>query len=283
MKMNRLILLFLCCATSLTLQAQIESPQPSPKAKVMQTVGLTDITLEYSRPAMRDRAIFGSLVPFGELWRTGANENTKITFSDDVTVGGAKLAAGSYAIYSKPGNDQWEVIFYSNTDNWGTPQDWDENLVAATVMAKPVTTADKQQNFAIEINNLEMNGADLEIKWDQTMVSVPLEVPTDEKTLQSINRIMSGPSAGDYYSAATFYMESGKDMNQAYDWINKAVEKNPNAYWMWRSKSLMEAQMGNKDKAIASAKRSMELAAAAPNPDYVRLNRISLEEWGVKM
>ncbi|SCX96357.1 Protein of unknown function [Nonlabens sp. Hel1_33_55] len=281
--MNRLILLFLCCATSLTLQAQIESPQPSPKAKVMQTVGLTDITLEYSRPAMRDRAIFGSLVPFGELWRTGANENTKITFSDDVTVGGAKLAAGSYAIYSKPGNDQWEVIFYSNTDNWGTPQDWDENLVAATVMAKPVTTADKQQNFAIEINNLEMNGADLEIKWDQTMVSVPLEVPTDEKTLQSINRIMSGPSAGDYYSAATFYMESGKDMNQAYDWINKAVEKNPNAYWMWRSKSLMEAQMGNKDKAIASAKRSMELAAAAPNPDYVRLNRISLEEWGVKM
>ncbi|WP_316931656.1 DUF2911 domain-containing protein [Nonlabens sp. YIK11] len=283
MKMNRILLLLLCCAMSVTLNAQIESPQPSPSAMVVQTVGLTDVTLEYSRPAMRDRAIFGSLVPYDQLWRTGANENTVVTFSDDVTVGGAKLAAGSYALYSKPGKDQWEIIFYANTDNWGTPQDWDENLVAASVMATPVKTANKQENFTIEINNLTMNGADLEIKWDQTMVSVPMVVPTDEKTLQSINRIMSGPSAGDYYSAATFYMESGKDMNQAYEWINKAVEKNPNAYWMWRSKSLMEAQMGNKDKAIASAKKSLELAAAAPNPDYVRLNKISLEEWGVKM
>ncbi|KQC34631.1 DUF2911 domain-containing protein [Nonlabens agnitus] len=281
--MNRILLLLLCCAMSVTLNAQIESPQPSPSAMVVQTVGLTDVTLEYSRPAMRDRAIFGSLVPYDQLWRTGANENTVVTFSDDVTVGGAKLAAGSYALYSKPGKDQWEIIFYANTDNWGTPQDWDENLVAASVMATPVKTANKQENFTIEINNLTMNGADLEIKWDQTMVSVPMVVPTDEKTLQSINRIMSGPSAGDYYSAATFYMESGKDMNQAYEWINKAVEKNPNAYWMWRSKSLMEAQMGNKDKAIASAKKSLELAAAAPNPDYVRLNKISLEEWGVKM
>lgn len=275
--------MFLCCATGFTLQAQIESPQPSPSAKVIQTVGLTEVTLEYSRPAMRERPIFGSLVPFGELWRTGANENTKITFSDDVVIAGAKLAAGSYALYSKPGKDSWEVIFYSNTDNWGTPQDWDNNLVAATVTAKTMKRAEKLENFTIEINNLEMDGADLEISWDDTKVSLPMTVPTDEKTLASINRIMSGPSAGDYYSAATFYMESGKDINQAYEWINIAVEKNPNAYWMWRSKSLMEEKMGNKDKAIASAKKSLELAQAAPNPDYVRLNKNSLEKWGVKM
>lgn len=281
--MNKFILMFLCCATGFTLQAQIESPQPSPSAKVIQTVGLTEVTLEYSRPAMRERPIFGSLVPFGELWRTGANENTKITFSDDVVIAGAKLAAGSYALYSKPGKDSWEVIFYSNTDNWGTPQDWDNNLVAATVTAKTMKRAEKLENFTIEINNLEMDGADLEISWDDTKVSLPMTVPTDEKTLASINRIMSGPSAGDYYSAATFYMESGKDINQAYEWINKAVEKNPNAYWMWRSKSLMEEKMGNKDKAIASAKKSLELAQAAPNPDYVRLNKNSLEKWGVKM
>jgi len=281
--MNKFILMFLCCATGFTLQAQIESPQPSPSAKVIQTVGLTEVTLEYSRPAMRERPIFGSLVPFGELWRTGANENTKITFSDDVVIAGAKLAAGSYALYSKPGKDSWEVIFYSNTDNWGTPQDWDNNLVAATVTAKTMKRAEKLENFTIEINNLEMDGADLEISWDDTKVSLPMTVPTDEKTLASINRIMSGPSAGDYYSAATFYMESGKDINQAYEWINIAVEKNPNAYWMWRSKSLMEEKMGNKDKAIASAKKSLELAQAAPNPDYVRLNKNSLEKWGVKM
>ena len=280
--MKKLILLFLC-ATSLTLSAQIESPQPSPSSKLVQTVGLTEVTVDYSRPAMRERPIFGSLVPYDQLWRTGANANTKITFSDDVTVAGAKLAAGSYAIYSKPGKDSWDVIFYANTDNWGTPQDWDENLVAATVMATPMKTANKQENFTIMINNLQMDSADLEISWDQTKVALPMTVPTDEKTLASINRIMSGPSAGDYYSAATFYVESGKDISQAYEWINKAVEKNPNAYWMWRRKSLIEAQMGAKDKAIMSAKKSLELATAAPNPDYVRLNKISLEEWGVKM
>ena len=280
--MKKLILLFLC-ATSLTLSAQIESPQPSPSSKLVQTVGLTEVTVDYSRPAMRERPIFGSLVPYDQLWRTGANANTKITFSDDVTVAGAKLAAGSYAIYSKPGKDSWDVIFYANTDNWGTPQDWDENLVAATVQATPMKTANKQENFTIMINNLQMDSADLEISWDQTKVALPMTVPTDEKTLASINRIMSGPSAGDYYSAATFYVESGKDISQAYEWINKAVEKNPNAYWMWRRKSLIEAQMGAKDKAIMSAKKSLELATAAPNPDYVRLNKISLEEWGVKM
>lgn len=281
--MNKFILLFLCCATSFMAQAQIESPQPSPSAKVIQTVGLTDVTLEYSRPAARERAIFGSLVPYDQLWRTGANANTKITFSDDVTVGGSKLAAGSYALYSKPGKNSWEIIFYSNTDNWGTPQDWDDNLVAATVTTTPQKRAERLENFTIEINNLDMDGADLEISWNETKVSVPIVVPTDEKTLASINRIMSGPSAGDFYSAATFYVESGKDINQAYEWINTAVEKNPNAYWMWRRKSLIEAQMGAKDKAIKSAKKSLELAIAAPNPDYVRLNKISLEEWGVKM
>ncbi len=281
--MNKLLLLLLCVAMGATLNAQIESPQPSPSATVIQTVGLTDITIEYSRPAARDRDIFGSLVPYDQLWRTGANENTVITFTDDVSVGDAKLAAGSYALYTIPNQNSWEIIFYANTDNWGTPQDWDENLVAATVTAVPVKRAEPLENFTIELNNLEMDGADLEISWDDTRVSVPVTVPTDSKTLASINRIMSGPSASDYYSAATFYVESGKDLQQAYEWINMAVEKNPNAYWMWRSKALMEAQMGNKDKAIESAKKSLALAQAAPNPDYVRLNKITLEKLGVKM
>ncbi len=281
--MNKLLVLFVCCISSIALQAQIESPQPSPSATVVQTVGLTDVTIEYSRPATRGRAIFGSLVPYDQLWRTGANENTVITFSDDVSVGNAKLAAGSYALYTKPGKDSWDVIFYANTDNWGTPQDWDENLVAATVTVTPRERQDKLENFTIELHNLKMDTADLEISWDNVTAAVPVSVPTDAKTLASINRIMSGPTASDYYSAATFYVESGKDIKQAYEWINTAVEKNPNAYWMWRTKALMEAQMGNKEMAIASAKKSLSLAQAAPNPDYVRLNKITLEEWGVKM
>ncbi|BAO56654.1 DUF2911 domain-containing protein [Nonlabens marinus] len=281
--MKNRILLAALCLISLGAYAQITPVQPSPSAKLMQTVGLTDVSVAYSRPAMRGREIFGELVPFNQVWRTGANANTIVTFTDSITLGGQKLKAGDYALYTKPGKDQWEVIFYSNTDNWGTPADWDDSLVAARVMATPVKMANASENFTIAINNLKTDGASLDMMWDKTMVSVPFNVPTDEKMLASINRIISGPTAADYFSAASFYLETGKDIKQAKEWIDMAAAKSPNAYWMWRTKSLIEAKMGDKNAAIESAKKSMALAAAAPNPDYVRLNKISLEEWGVKM
>jgi hypothetical protein len=281
--MNKNILLVAFCAIGMSMNAQITPVQPSPSAKLTQTVGLTEVNIEYSRPAMRDRVIFGALVPFDQLWRTGANSNTVITFSDSVSVGNQKLKAGKYALYTKPGKDQWEVIFYSNTDNWGTPEDWDDTLIAASVMATPSKTQSKAENFTIAINNLQTDGATIDMMWDQTMVSLPFNVPTDEKMLASINRIITGPSATDYFSAASFYMETGKDIKQAKQWVDMAVAKSPNAYWMWRMKSLIEAKTGDKKAAIESAKKSLALSTAAPNPDYVRLNKISLEEWGVKM
>ncbi|WP_194850605.1 DUF2911 domain-containing protein [Nonlabens antarcticus] len=281
--MNKNIFLVAFCAIGMSMQAQITPVQPSPSAKLTQTVGLTEVNVEYSRPAARDRAIFGELVPFDQVWRTGANSNTVVTFSDSVSFGEQKLKAGSYALYTKPGKSQWEVIFYNNTENWGTPEDWDEAQVAATVMAPVTKTSNKTENFTIAVNNLMVDGATLDIMWDQTMVSVPFTVPTDQKMLASINRIIAGPTGTDYFSAASFYMETGKDINQAKEWIDIAVEKSPNAYWMWRMKSLIEAKMGDKNMAIESAKKSLALATSAPNPDYVRLNKISLEEWGVKM
>lgn len=281
MKSNLLFLVF--CLLGSGLFAQITPVQPSPSAKLTQTVGLTEVSVAYARPAMRGREVFGALVPYDKMWRTGANANTVITFSDSVRLGDQKLKAGSYALYTKPGKDQWEVIFYAKTDNWGLPADWDESLVAATVVAKPVTVSNTYENFTIGINNLSTDGAHLEMMWNNTMVSVPFSVPTDQKMLASINRIISGPTAADYFSAASFYLETGKDTKQAKEWIDMAVAKNPNAYWMWRTKSLIEAKMGNQKMAIESAKKSLALAMAAPNPDYVRLNKISLEEWGVKM
>ena len=129
-------LLLICfLAAGVTMQAQIETPQPSPSAKLEQKVGLTDVTVEYSRPAMRGRTIFGDLVPYGQLWRTGANANTKITFSDNVTIGDTSLKAGTYAVFVKPTAKMWEVIFYTDSSNWGTPGEWDEAKVAASVMA----------------------------------------------------------------------------------------------------------------------------------------------------
>lgn len=277
------ILFAFSCVFAMSINAQITPVQPSPSAKLTQTVGLTEVNVEYSRPAVRDREIFGSLVPYDQLWRTGANANTTITFSDSITLGNQKLKAGTYALYSKPGKSQWEVIFYSNAENWGTPEDYDDSLIAASVMATPTKISNKAENFTIAISNLKTDGATLDIMWDDTMVSVPFMVPTDEKMLASINRIIAGPTGTDYFSAASFYMETGKDIKQAKQWIDTAVEKSPNAYWMWRMKSLIEAKMGDKKMAIESAKKSLALAISAPNPDYVRLNKISLEEWGVKM
>ena len=266
-----------------TLHAQITTPAPSPAAKVMQTVGLTDVTVEYSRPAMKGRTIFGDngLVPYGEMWRTGANKNTMITFAKDVTIDGKDVPAGSYAIFTKPMANQWEVYFYTDTENWGTPKEWDDTKVAAKVMAKAMKMSEKMENFTILFDELTADGGTMYMGWDQTMVAVPITVGTDKETLASIKRVMDGPGANDYYSAASYYFDSGKDKQQAYEWIKKATTLNDKAYWMLRRQSLIEADLGMKKEAMASARKSMELAQAAGNMDYVRMNEASLKEWSM--
>ncbi len=275
---NKLFLLFFSVAVFAT--AQIEAPQPSPKAKVMQTVGLTDVTVEYSRPAMKGRDIFGGLVPYGKLWRTGANENTLITFSDEVKFGGKNVEAGTYAIYTKPGKDQWEVILYTDTNNWGNPAEWDASKIAASVMAKTEKLNMPQESWTIAINELSMDGAHLQMMWDKTLVRVPFTVPTQAKTMANIKRAMAGPSANDYYQAAAFYLEADQDLNQAHEWITKATEMNPQAFWIFTRKSLIEEKMGNKQAAIASAKKALALAKERGNQDYVKINQDNLERWG---
>ena len=275
---NKLFLLFLSVAVFAT--AQIEAPQPSPKAKVMQTVGLTDVTVEYSRPAMKGRDIFGGLVPYGKLWRTGANENTMITFSDEVKFGGKNVEAGTYAIYTKPGKDQWEIMLYTDTNNWGNPAEWDPSKIAASVMAKTEKLNMPQESWTIAINELSMDGAHLQMMWDETLVRVPFTVPTQAKTMANIKRAMSGPSANDYYQAAAFYLEADQDMDQAHEWITKATEMNPKAFWIFTRKSLIEEKMGNKQAAIASAKKAVALAKERGNQDYVKINQDNLARWG---
>ncbi len=212
------------CAGLLSLgaSAQIDAPQPSPSAKVEQKVGLTDVTLEYSRPAVRDREIFGGLVPFGEVWRTGANANTKITFSDDVEIEGKKLAKGTYAIYTVPNKDSWEVMFYSDANNWGNPQEWDDAKVALKATAKVETMPFSMESFGIFVNEIKNDGAVLDFVWSNTAASLPFTVPTDTKTMASIERVMNGPGANDYYAAASYYHESGKDLKKAHEWIKKS-------------------------------------------------------------
>ncbi|MCX2680843.1 DUF2911 domain-containing protein [Galbibacter sp. EGI 63066] len=279
--MKKLILSACVVLASFTANAQVETPQPSPSAKLTQEVGLTEVTIDYSRPSMRGRTIFGDLVPYDAIWRTGANENTVITFSDDVKIGGKELKKGAYAIYTKPGKESWEVYFYTATDNWGNPQEWDDSKVAAKVTAETFNLPFDVETFTMDIDNLSNDGASIGIFWEKTYVGVPFEVPTSEKALASIEKVMNGPSAGDYYSSAVYYLQSDKDLDQAQEWIDKAISmQNGVPFWMLRQKSLIQAARGNKKEAIKTAKESMAAAEKAGNQDYVELNKKSLKEWG---
>lgn len=279
--MKKLLFSALAFVLTLGLNAQIETPQPSPFAKMEQVVGLTDVSIEYSRPAMRGRTIYGDLVPYDKLWRTGANANTKITFGDDVTIDGTAVKAGTYAIYTKPGMESWEVIFYSDASNWGTPREWDETKVAAKVTAPAYAMEYPVESFSISLGDLTSNSAVLGFLWANTYVPVKFEVPTDTKASASIEKTMAGPGAGDYFSAAVYYLTEGKDMNKAKMWIDKATEmteKEPK-FWFLRQKSLIYAKIGDKKGAITNAKKSLKLAEKAGNADYVKMNKDSLKEW----
>lgn len=278
--MRQILFLFLL-ALGTTAWSQVNTPAPSPFQKVEQTVGLTDITLEYSRPSMKGRTIYGDLVPYGAIWRTGANANTKITFSTDVTIGGSAVKAGSYAIYSKPGKDSWEIMFYSDSNNWGNPREWDDSKVVAKVTSQVYPMEMAVETFTITFDDLSNNSVNLGIIWENAYVNATIEVPTDAAVMASIDQTMAGPSGNDYYAAAVYYLQEGKDMKQAAEWIDKAISmrKDP-AFWMYRQKSLIHASMGDKQGAIAAAKTSLDLAKKAGNKDYIALNEKSLKEWG---
>ncbi len=277
---KKLIIALLFIGT-LSVTAQVKSPAPSPTSKTELKVGLTDVTLEYSRPSMRGRAIFGSLVPYGKTWRTGANANTKITFGDDVTIDGDSLKKGTYAIYTVPNAESWDVIFYSDATNWGTPRKWDESKVAAKATAKVINFPGMDmETFTILIDDLaDGKSGKLNFLWDDTIVTVKIGVPSEAQALASIDKVMGGPTANDYFSAAGYYRKSGKDLNQALTWITKATELRKEAYWMMREKSLVLAAMDNKKGAIEAAKSSLATAKEAGNADYVKMNEDSITEW----
>ncbi|AWA30418.1 dihydrolipoamide dehydrogenase [Flavobacterium magnum] len=271
----------LMCVTWIT--AQVKTPAPSPKAHVEQVVGLTDVTVDYSRPGVKGRTIFGDLVPFGKLWRTGANANTTINFSEDVVIDGKTLKKGKYALYTTPKADNWEVIFYSSTDNWGTPETWDDSKVALKTMAKPEMLNRMVESLTIGINGLDNNYGMLEISWEKTIVAVKFEVPTKKTATESIKKALAGPTGDDYFSAAQYYFQSGDDMKMALEYINKALElKQPNPFWYTRQKSLIQAKLGDKKGAIETAKISLAAAEAAKNADYVKMNKDSISEWSKK-
>lgn len=280
--MKKLLLLFMTCAMAYSVNAQVKTPAPSPFSKVEQKVGLTDVTLEYSRPGVKGRTVFGGLVPYGKLWRTGANARTKITFSTDATVDGQTLKAGSYSIFTIPNAESWDVIFYNDGKENGTPSELKSEHVAAKTNVKAHPIPFNVETFTIDLNNLTNGGARLEFIWEKTWVGLDITVPTDNAVLASINNVMSGPGANDYFQSAVYYLQENKDIDKAKEWIDKAIEltKDKPRFWMLRQQSLIHAKAGDTKGAIAAAKSSLEHAEKAGNADFVKMNKDSLKEWG---
>lgn len=279
MKIVNFVFTVLFLAAVSPVHAQIETPWPSPFCKTVQTVGLTDVTIEYSRPGVKDREIYGGLVPFNEPWRTGANAATKVTFSTDVTLGGKQLAEGEYALITVPAETQWELRFYPyKGGSWRSYVD-DEDAEPVTVMAEPKEMDSYIESLVIHLDNLRNESATFLIAWDKTIVPVKLEVPTNKMVEESIESTMSGPSAGEYYAAASYYFDEGKDLDQALKWINTSLEKGGDRFWILRTKSLIQAELGDYKGAIETARKSKMLAEEADNQEYIRFNTENIARW----
>lgn len=272
--MKKIVLSLFVTAIALTTNAQVKTPAPSPSSKLEQKVGLTDITVEYSRPGIKGRTIFGDLVPYGKTWRTGANQNTKVTFSDDVTIDGKTLKKGTYSLFTVPNKTSWDVMFYNDTNNWGTPQKWDEAKVALKTSAKVENMPMKIESFTITIDDLKNDSAVLGMLWENAYVGVKFNTPTDKGVEASISKIMSGPEASDYYDAAVYYLTANKDINKAKNWIDKAVEltNEKPRFWYIHQQALIYKKAGDKKMAKKAAVRSLELAKKAKYAAYIKKN-----------
>lgn len=267
--------------------SQINTPRVSPASEVEQMVGLTKIEIEYSRPSMRGREVFGNLVPFGKVWRTGADNSTKISFDTDVIISGKTIQSGTYSIFSIPNKESWEIILYSDVELWGVPRDWSENKIVFSSMfdVKKLKKSNTVETFTISFNDLTNNDVNMSISWENTSVDIKIEVPTRSMVESDINKVLSdNPKSSDYYAAAVFYRQENINLDKALEWMNKAIEMNESPrFWQYRQQSLIMAANDKFAEAVDAATKSLNLAIEADNQDYIKMNRESIAEWSKKL
>ena len=256
---------------SIGLNAQVvKTPAPSTTQTIKQDFALSSIEILYSRPNMKGRVVFGDLAPMGKLWRTGANGATKITFGEDVKVGGVAVKAGSYALYTVPDKAEWEIILNKGINNWGV-DGYNAEEDVAKFKVKPMMLPMNIETFTMNIANVMPSSADIQIMWEKTAVSFPVTADIDSKILKSIDNAMNVDNRP-YFQAASYYFEAGKDLSKALTWADKAIENNPKAFWIMHLKAKIQAKLGDKAAATATAMKSIESAKEAKNGDYVALN-----------
>lgn len=254
---------------------KLEFPAASPAAKVEQRVGLTDVAITYNRPSMKGRKVFGELVPYGQVWRTGANTATAISFSTAVKFGGAEAPAGKYALYTIPGEAEWTVILSKVTGQWGAySYDAKDDLVRVNV--KPTKLEGSVETFEIGVGDLRDTSATLYLAWEKTRVSVKLEVDVVSALKPQIEAAMVAEGKKPYLSAAMFYYEHDIDLKKSLEWIDGAIKEQPEAFWAIYRKGLILEKLGDKKGAIAAAEASLALAEKAEGGikvEYTALNK----------
>ena len=249
---------------------QLRTPAPSPAQTIRQDFGLSTVELSYSRPSIKGRKVFGDLVPYGKVWRTGANQATTITFGEEVIIGDKKVPAGKYGLVTIPEKDNWTVIITKQLDITSPAAYKPENDVVR-VSAKPASLPFSVETFTITFDDVTANSMNLGMIWDKTMLNIPIKVDVDTRIMAQINNIMNNDNRP-YFNAAMYYIDNNKDQNKALEWLNKATDQQPNAFWVHYQKANLLAKMGKKAEATAAANKSIELARAAKNDDYVALN-----------
>jgi Protein of unknown function (DUF2911) len=270
--MKKIILGLALCSAIVSGYAQaIVTPQPSPTQTVKQNFSVGSIELSYSRPAIKGRKVYGDLVPFGNVWRTGANSATTLTFSDDVTIGGKDIKAGKYGLLSIPGATEWTLIITKDV-NVNQPSLYKQENDVVRVMAKPMQIPMSIENFTIQFANVTNSSCDLQLMWENTVVVLPVKANTDAKVMAQIDNIFNKDNKP-YFAAASYYFENGKDMAMAKTWVDKALAEpaNAKAFWMTLLKARIHEKMGDKNGAKNMAEKTIALATEAKNDDYVKM------------
>lgn len=271
-------LLFAAIAASFVLPvfAQLKTPAPSPTQTIKQDFGLSSVELAYSRPAMKGRKVFGDLVPFGKVWRTGANSATTITFGDDVTIGSTLVKAGKYGLLTIPDKKEWIIIISKQLDVT-SPAAYKQDMDVVRVTASAMNMKEPMESFTMQFADIKPSSCALHIMWENTVVALPITTNVETKVMAQIDQLMNKDNKP-YYGAAMYYMENGKDLNQALAWFDKAAEMQPNAFWVQHQRANCLAKLGRKEEAKQAAEKSKAMAAEQKNDDYVKLNEKLLAE-----
>lgn len=278
----------ICCFASSFCWAQINYPKASPFTTIVQEFGLSKITVEYSRPSAKGRILFGeqvngksALVPYGRIWRVGANESTKITFLSDVLIDGQDLQKGSYALYAFPEQDEWQVVFHNNTTHWGDGRlDYNFQDDALRIKVIPLKTLEFQENFLISFDEITHDEINMIWKWGNTKVSIPIHIDTELIMQAQIEeKLLNSPTAQTYYEIARYYQEQGVYEVKALGYIDMALNLGGNTYYFHRVRSLLLADLEKYSDAIKAAEISSKLASKENKDEFVRLNANNIKDW----